>query len=93
MFTRQVFLGETLDPEHMNADYTTGVLTLSIPVRESAKPRKVEITSQDAKQLNSACARLLPVAAGVQAGRAYTASGSLAFSKPPSRWRVARTPA
>lgn len=54
VFTRQVFLGETLDPEHMSADYTAGVLTLSIPVRESAKPRKVEITSQDAKQLNSA---------------------------------------
>ncbi len=55
VFTRQVFRGETLDPEHMSADYTTtGVLPLSIPVRESAKPREVEITSQDAKQLNSA---------------------------------------
>jgi HSP20 family protein len=54
VFTRQVFLGETLDPDHMSADYTAGVLTLSIPVRESAKPRKVEITSQDAKQLSSA---------------------------------------
>jgi HSP20 family protein len=54
VFTRQVFLGETLDPEHMSADYTAGVLTLSIPVRESAKPRKVEITSQDTRQLSSA---------------------------------------
>jgi HSP20 family protein len=54
VFTRQVFLGDTLDPEHMSADYTAGVLTLSIPVQESAKPRKVEVTSQDAKQLSSA---------------------------------------
>jgi HSP20 family protein len=54
VFTRQVFLGDTLDPDHMSADYTAGVLTLSIPVHESAKPRKVEITSQDAKQLSSA---------------------------------------
>jgi HSP20 family protein len=53
-FTRQVFLGDTLDAEHIDADYTSGVLTLAIPVREAAKPRKVEITSQDAKQLGSA---------------------------------------
>jgi HSP20 family protein len=53
-FTRQVFLGDTLDPDHMTADYTAGVLTLAIPVHEAAKPRRVEITSQDAKQLNPA---------------------------------------
>ncbi|HEY5989937.1 MAG TPA: hypothetical protein VIV12_26665 [Streptosporangiaceae bacterium] len=29
-------------------------VTLSIPVREAAKPRRVEITSQDAKQLSTA---------------------------------------
>jgi HSP20 family protein len=50
-FTRQVFLGDTLDPDHIEADYTAGVLTLTIPVHEAAKPRKVEITSQDAKQI------------------------------------------
>jgi HSP20 family protein len=53
-FTRQVFLGDTLDAEHIDADYTAGVLTLAIPVHEAAKPRKVEITSQDTKQLRSA---------------------------------------
>ena len=53
-FTRQVFLGDTLDPDQMTADYTAGVLTLSIPVHEAAKPRKVEITSQDTKQLSTA---------------------------------------
>jgi HSP20 family protein len=46
-FTRQVFLGETLDADHVTADYTAGVLTLSIPVHENAKPRKVSITSGD----------------------------------------------
>jgi HSP20 family protein len=51
-FTRQVFLGETLDAENMGADYSAGVLTLTIPVREAAKPRKVSITSQDAKELS-----------------------------------------
>jgi HSP20 family protein len=49
-----VFLGETLDTEQLAADYTAGVLTLTIPVHEAAKPRRVEVTSQDAKQLSRA---------------------------------------
>lgn len=54
-FTRQLFLGETLDAEGIAADYRSGVLTLTIPVREAAKPRKLSITSSDAdKQLASA---------------------------------------
>jgi hypothetical protein len=53
-FTRQVFLGDTLDADHVEADYTAGVLTLSIPVHESAKPRKLSITTQDARQLSPA---------------------------------------
>ena len=44
-FTRQLFLGETLDAERLVASYETGVLTLRIPVAESAKPRKVPITA------------------------------------------------
>jgi HSP20 family protein len=49
-FTRQVFLGETLDAEHIAADYAAGVLTLTIPVREAAKPRSIHVTSSDEKQ-------------------------------------------
>jgi HSP20 family protein len=44
-FTRQLFLGETLDAEHIEASYHDGVLTLVIPVAEAAKPRKVEINA------------------------------------------------
>jgi HSP20 family protein len=47
-FSRQLFLGETLDAEHIQADYRAGVLTLTIPVREAAKPRKLAITTSDA---------------------------------------------
>ena len=36
-------LGEQLDAERLSADYEFGVLTVSIPVAESAKPRKVEV--------------------------------------------------
>ncbi len=42
-FSRQLFLGESLDREHITATYDNGVLTLTIPVAEEAKPRKVEI--------------------------------------------------
>ncbi len=42
-FTRQLFLGESLDTERMEANYDQGVLTITIPVAEQAKPRKVEI--------------------------------------------------
>lgn len=44
VFSRQLFLGDTLDADNLTADYDSGVLTISIPVAERAKPRKVEIT-------------------------------------------------
>ncbi len=53
-FTRQLFLGETLDAEKIAADYATGVLTLTIPVHEAAKPRSIHVTSSDHKQAVSA---------------------------------------
>ena len=42
-FSRQLFLAETLDTERIDADYTDGVLRLRIPVREQAKPRRVNV--------------------------------------------------
>ncbi len=44
-FTRQLFLGDNLDAERIEAGYDHGVVTVTIPVAESAKPRKVEITA------------------------------------------------
>ena len=44
-FSRQLFLGEGLNPEGIQAGYENGVLTVTVPVAEQAKPRKVEITS------------------------------------------------
>ena len=44
-FSRQLFLGESLDRDHITAAYENGVLTVTIPVAEEAKPRKVEITN------------------------------------------------
>ena len=42
-FSRQLFLGESLDPDRIEASYEQGVLTLHIPVAEQAKPRRVTI--------------------------------------------------
>ena len=51
VFTRQLFLGEALDSDRIEAHYDAGVLTLHIPVAEQAKPRKIEITAGTGNQL------------------------------------------
>ena len=43
MFSRQLVLGDNLDLEKISANYRDGVLKLSIPVAERAKPRKIAI--------------------------------------------------
>ncbi|GHF21416.1 hypothetical protein GCM10017786_64240 [Amycolatopsis deserti] len=45
VFSRQLFLGDTLDTDNIKASYEAGVLTLRIPVAEAAKPRKIAIES------------------------------------------------
>ena len=55
VFSRQLFLGDTLDTEHIEAGYEAGVLTLRIPVAEKAKPRKIAIANADGghQQINA----------------------------------------
>ena len=53
---RQLFLGEQLDTDAISAGYDAGVLTLTVPVAEQAKPRKVEIGTGRQKQLASSAA-------------------------------------
>jgi HSP20 family protein len=48
-FTRQLFLGDNLDADRLNASYDLGVLTITIPVTERAKPRRVQITAESRK--------------------------------------------
>ncbi|MEV4279732.1 Hsp20/alpha crystallin family protein [Actinoplanes xinjiangensis] len=47
VFSRQLFLGDTLDTENLKAAYDNGVLTLEIPVSDRAKPRRIAIGSGD----------------------------------------------
>ena len=50
VFSRQLFLGDTLDAEHISANYEGGVLTLRIPIAAKAKPRKITISGTDTER-------------------------------------------
>lgn len=43
--TRQLLLGENLDPNRVEAEVRDGVLTLRIPIAETAQPRKIEVSA------------------------------------------------
>jgi HSP20 family protein len=49
-FARQLFLGNTLDTDNIHASYDKGVLTLTIPVAERAKPRRISVTGGSSAQ-------------------------------------------
>ena len=56
-FARQLSLGRGLDLSRIEADYADGVLTLTIPVAEDSKPRKVQVrhaAAADAETIESA---------------------------------------
>jgi HSP20 family protein len=43
VFSRQLILGDNLDTDRVQAEYDAGVLRVTIPVAEQAKPHKIEI--------------------------------------------------
>jgi HSP20 family protein len=47
-FLRQLNLGQGVDTEGIAATYANGVLSVTIPVSEKAKPRKVEVVTSGA---------------------------------------------
>ena len=46
-YTRQLVLGRSLDTDRLEASYHDGVLTVSIPVAEKARARKITVTRAD----------------------------------------------
>src|SRR3954466_4237174 len=46
-YTRQLVLGRSPDPDRLEASYHDGVLTISIPVAEKARARKIQVTRAD----------------------------------------------
>ncbi|MFJ6141120.1 Hsp20/alpha crystallin family protein [Kitasatospora sp. NPDC092286] len=53
-FSRQVFLGDALDTDRIEADYDQGVLSVRVPISEKARPRKIAITAKGEREAISA---------------------------------------
>jgi len=49
-FVRRLTLGDTVDRENISASYDAGVLSVTIPVAEKAKARKIEVVSAVAEK-------------------------------------------
>ena len=49
-YMRQIALGDGIDADKISATYANGVLTVTLPVAERAKPRKVNISVEDKPQ-------------------------------------------
>ena len=47
VFSRQLFLGDALDTDHIDAAYDNGVLVVRIPIAEKAKPRKISVAGRE----------------------------------------------
>jgi HSP20 family protein len=50
-FQRQLSLGEGIDTDAISATYDNGVLSVTIPVAERAKPRRIEVSGQSNRQV------------------------------------------
>ena len=47
VFSRQLILGDNLDTDRIEAAYRNGVLSLRIPVAERAKPRRIQVRTDE----------------------------------------------
>ncbi|WP_375000833.1 Hsp20/alpha crystallin family protein [Aeromicrobium sp. CTD01-1L150] len=50
VFSRQIMLGDSLDLDRIDATYDSGVLALTVPVAEKAKPRRIEVREGSSDQ-------------------------------------------
>jgi HSP20 family protein len=50
-FMRQVALGDGIDDAAITAHYDNGVLSVTLPVAEKAKPRKISVASSEEPQV------------------------------------------
>jgi HSP20 family protein len=73
-YARQVFLGDALDSERVQANCRLGVLTLTIPVAEAAKPRRVPVGGEQETQT------IEPPTPGGRAGQPVSTPGQAAPS-------------
>ncbi len=64
-FQRQLSLGDNIDTAAIHATYDNGVLTVTIPIAERAKPRRIEVLGANSDRvINTSTDRLEPAEAG-----------------------------
>ena len=56
-FERRLSMGDGLDLDRITATWQQGVLTLTIPVAERAKPRRIQINSDDEQVLEGSASQ------------------------------------
>ncbi|GAB11312.1 heat shock protein Hsp18 [Gordonia araii NBRC 100433] len=49
-YRRQLSLGDDIDSSRISASYDNGVLTVTIPMAEEAKPRRIEVSHKGGQQ-------------------------------------------
>jgi len=74
-FVRQLTLGAGLDVERINATYADGVLTLTLPVAETAKPRRIEVAHSAGSQVLGGTVTSADTPAGSVDGGTHEARG------------------
>ena len=52
-FSRQLVLANAVDADGITAEYTDGVLRLTIPVAQASKPRKIAVTAAAQQAINA----------------------------------------
>lgn len=81
-FARQLSLGRGLALDRIEADYRDGVLTMSIPVAEEAKPRKISVSHGSGTQRSIGSHSSQP---GQQAGQSSGQSSGQSPGQSPQR--------
>jgi HSP20 family protein len=52
-FTRQLVLSDAVDHDRIEARYDGGVLLVTVPFTEAAKPHRIEVKASDAKAITA----------------------------------------
>ena len=63
-FRRQLFLGDALDTDRIDASYRDGVLAITLPVAERAKPRRITVRSSGSSDAGDEAVEVQEITAG-----------------------------
>lgn len=75
-YRRQVSVGDTVDTEKIAADYADGVLTVTLPVAERAKTRRISVNHRSAGAATPETIEATEPAGAVEAGQDADTTGA-----------------